>query len=754
MKNKKNKQKYTHTTNKENPIKFSYSRSKRLRYGMLCCFLILLLLCGRIGFLQFVQGDELKAKMYRQLATSDTISAKRGSIYDTNGKALALSAQVDTVSIEPNSIKVTHKDPVIATEKTTALKEKVAKGLSEIFELDYEETYQKVCSTNRTETIAKKVENDKIEQLKAWMKENDTYAGITITEDSKRYYPYNNLASNLIGFCGTDNQGLEGLEKYWDSILTGTPGKIVTTQDAMQEFIPDKNEKYIAAENGSDVTLTIDVTIQSIVEKYLKQAVIEGDCARGGNAIVMNPKTGDILAMATYPDFDCNTPFAPIDGTNWDEMSSSEKSTAWQKRWNNRAVTDTYEPGSTFKIITSSIALEENLVMSDVANDFLCPGYEDISGTKIYCWKTSGHGSETLRNALMNSCNPAMMQLAKRIGVSTLYKYFDAFGFFGKTGIATSGETKGYFWDIEDVGPVELATMSFGQRFKITPLQLATAVSSVANNGTMMKPRIVKELKNRDTNTVTVIDPEEVCSVISEKTANTMLDMLESVVSDGTGRYGQVQGYTIAGKTGTSEPSPGAEEDGYVASYVAIAPAEDPELVVLVALYAPKGESHQGGALAGPVVSQILSEVLPYLGIPSNTDASASTEDRITVPDIRNKTVSEAKKVLENAGFTVEVSGNLDQLVADQTPKPGTSLLPNSIIKIYGVGNDARVSVTVPNLKGMTLSQAKNALSSKKLNIHFSGTGKVLNQDPIADVSVEEGSIVTVTLKEELQDAH
>ena len=468
----------------------------------------------------------------------------------------------------------------------------------------------------------------------------------------------------------------------------------------------------------------------------------------------MNPKTGDILAMATYPDFDCNTPFAPITGMNWDEMSSSEKSTAWQKVWNNRAITDTYEPGSTFKIITSSIGLEENLVYSDTPNDFLCPGFEDVSGTKIYCWKTSAHGSETLRQALMNSCNPAMMQLANRIGVNTLYKYFDAFGLFSPTGIETSGEVPGYFWDIEDVGSVELATMSFGQRFKITPLQLVTAVSSVANDGTMMKPRIVKELKNRDTNTVTVIEPEEVRSVISKKTADTMLDMLESVVSDGTGRYGQVQGYSIAGKTGTSEPPPGAEEDGYVASFVAIAPAEDPELVVLVTLYAPQGKSHQGGALAGPVVSQILSEVLPYLGIPSNTEDTSNTEQMITVPDVRNKTISEAKKVLENAGFKVETAGNLDQLVSDQMPKPGTSLLADSIIKIYGVGNDARVSVTVPNLKGMTLSQAKNALSAKKLNIHFSGTGKVISQDPIAETSLEEGSVITVTLKEELQDAH
>ena len=262
-------------TNKEKTAKFAYSRSKRLRYGMLCIFLILILLVGRIGFLQFSQGEELKAKMYRQLATSDIISTKRGGIYDTSGKALALSAQVDTVTIEPKSIKVSNKDPVIASEKTTALKEKVAKGLSEIFELDYDETYQKVCSDSNLETIAKKVENDKIEKLKAWMKENGTYTGINIDSDSKRYYPYNNLASSLIGFCGTDNQGLEGLEKYWDSVLTGTPGKIVTTQDAMQEYIPDKNEKYIAAENGSDISLTIDVTIQSIVEKYLKQAVIE-----------------------------------------------------------------------------------------------------------------------------------------------------------------------------------------------------------------------------------------------------------------------------------------------------------------------------------------------------------------------------------------------------------------------------------------------------------------------------------------------
>ena len=531
-------------------------------------------------------------------------------------------------------------------------------------------------------------------------------------------------------------------------------GKIVTTKDAAQSIIPDKNEQYIPAENGSNITLTLDLTIQSIAEKYLKQAVTENKCSRGGNIIMMDPTTGDILAMASYPDYNLNSPFEPNESlkTDWDKLSDTEKNNSLQRMWRNKSVSDTYEPGSTFKLITASAALEEGICQTDTAGDFSCKGFENVSGSIIRC-TSSGHGSQTLRQALQNSCNPAFIQLGSRIGADTLYKYMNAFGLFSKTNIATSGEVTGLYFG--SVGPVELATASFGQRFTITPIQLISAVSAIANNGILMQPRIVKQIENPDTNMVTTSDPVEVRHVISKETAKKMTNMMESVVTDGGGKFGQVKGYSIGGKTGTSEPSPGHEEDGYVSSFISIAPVENTKIVTLLTLYGPHGHSFYGGQICAPVVSQILSEVLPYLGIPSNEDESKTsttkaTNSLVTLPDVRNKTVTEAKKILENTGLKVVISGSLDEIVTDQVPKPGTSLYKNAIIKLYTKGSDARVSSNVPNLKNMSLSQAQNALESKNLNIKYSGTGKIISQDPAAETSVEEGTVISVILQEEI----
>jgi len=725
-------------------------KSKRLFIGTIICFAILFLLLFRLFYLQFIQGGELKEAANRQQTTNRIISAKRGNIYDSTGKLLAASAPVDTVSINPSKISKDNK-------------EKVAKAFSTIFELDYNEVLEKVNSDSSVQTIIKKVEQDKIDELENWMKTNEIYSGINIDEDVKRYYPYGSLASNLIGFCTTDNNGQEGIERKWDSVLSGTSGKILTIEDAVRGLIPDKNETYIPAENGSNITLTIDANIQSIAEKYLKQACVENDCRSGGNVIIMNPSSGDILAMATYPDYDLNSPREPNStlATTWDTLSETEQLNSLYKMWRNKAVSDTYEPGSTFKIITAAVALEENLAQTDVANDFSCIGYELVNGIKINCWKNvTTHGSQTLRQALMNSCNPALMQLGKRIGAPTLYKYYQAFGLFDKTGIATSGETNSYFWDLESVGNIELATMSFGQRFKITPIQLITAISAVANDGILVQPRIVKQIENPDTKSVVSIDSTNVRQVISKETANELMDMLESVVTDGTGRYGQVQGYSVAGKTGTSEPDPTSENAMYVASFIGISPVKNPEVVVLVTLYDPQGEDgHQGGTIAAPVVSQILSEVLPYLGIPSD-DLSSSEGDNndistTTLPDVRNKTISEAKKIIENAGFTCKISTtDTSLIVTDQVPKPGTALISGASVNLYSSGNEARVSQEVPNLKGMSYAQARNALKAKNLNIHVTGTGTVLSQDPMAGTSVEEGTVINITLQKEIQDAH
>ena len=760
--NLKNKTKNIKKLNsqKDNVIKIKTSfdsknliQTNKLKISLVVILLIFILLIGRIGFLQFVEGSFLKEAAYNQQAINQIISPKRGNIYDSTGKALAISAQVDTITINPEKIKKEDNE-----EETKELKEKVAKGLSDIFELDYNEILKKVNSSSQVETIAKKVEQDKVDELKKWMEDNEISIGINIDEDTKRYYPCDNVASNVIGFCGTDNQGLSGIESKWDSVLKGTPGKIVSSKGSNQQEIPDSEETYISAENGSDITLTIDFQIQTIVEKYLKQAVEENDCKKGGNAIVMNPQNGDILAMACYPDYNLNEPYTPNEvlAESYDSLESEEKSEALYKMWANRSVSETYEPGSVFKLITSSVALEENITTTDKEGDFVCKGYEEFEDAsrseplRISCW-TSAHGPLTLRQALEKSCNPSFMQLGARIGASTLYKYYDAFGLFDSTNSGLYGEQSSIFHKLEDVGPVELATMSFGQRLNITPLQMITAVSCIANDGVLLQPRIVKQVTNTETGAITEMPVTEVRQVISKQTADKVKSMMESVVTEGTGRHAAVTGYSIGGKSGTSEPIYTNTEDGYVASFVAISPIEDTQVVILVTLYDPPKDNHQGGTLVAPVVSQMLTEILPYLGIPSTDTETEDTSNLITVPDIRNKTVAEAQKILENIGLKVikHVEGDENSiLVSDQTPKPGASLTKNSIVVLYGEGSEVSSSVVVPDLKGMNASQATTALREKNLNINIEGKGNVITQDYMADEQVQEGPIIRVTLKQ------
>lgn len=734
---------------------------KKLRVTLIVVILILLLLIVRIGFLQFVQGNYLKELAYNQQTINQIISPKRGNIYDSTGKALAISAQVDTITINPNKLVKNSND------ETKEFKEKIAKSLSEIFELNYDEVLEKVNSSSQVETIAKKVEQEKVDALKKWMEDNKISVGINIDEDTKRYYPYNTVASNVIGFCGSDNQGLSGVESKWDSILTGTPGKIVSSKGSNQEEIPNAEETYISAENGSDLTLTIDLNIQTIIEKYLKQAVEDNDCKKGGNVIVMNPKNGDILGMACYPDYNLNSPYTPNStlAETYDSLSNEEKSESLYKMWSNKSVAETYEPGSVFKVITASVALEENITTTDKSNDFYCKGYEEFEDSsasqplKISCWRANPHGVQSLRQALCNSCNPAFMQLGKRIGAPTLYKYYEAFGLFDSTNSGLYGEQSSIFQKLDKVGPVELATMSFGQRLNVTPLQMATAIACVANDGVLMKPRIVKQVTNTDSGSVSEIPVTQVRQVISKETAQEVKSMMESVVTIGTGKHAAVSGYSIGGKTGTSEPVYNKTEEGYVASYVAISPVEDTQVVLLLTLYDPPKSNHQGGQLAGPVVSQMLSEILPYLGIPSNENSSdsSSSDNLIVVPDVRNKTVSEAEKILKNSGFSTKTYVNGDAnntLVVDQTPKPGVSLSKNSVVVLYGEGNDVATSVTVPDLKGMNASQASNTLKEKNLNISIEGSGTVISQDAAKDEQVPEGTVIKVTLKQNLTDAH
>ena len=582
---------------------------KKMRNTLFITFLILLLLLSRICYIEFVQGKELQVLAFEQQVQKRTVNPRRGTIYDSSEKyTLAISSTAYTVSVNPTNIPNEKKDLI-------------AKKLAEIFDLDYETVLKKVSKKSSIETIVKKIEKNKADELRIWLLENNIDTGVNIDEDSKRYYPYSNLASQVIGFCGGDNQGLDGVEAKYDEVLSGTAGSISRVTDATGEEIGTDGEVYTPAVNGDDIVLSIDMTIQSIVEKYLAEACIDNSCTDGGNIVVMNPKTGDILAMATYPSYNLNEPYTINNDelkSNWDNMEQSEKSKNLQAMWRNKAISDTYEPGSVFKLITASSALEEGITDTDRSGEFTCTGSITVAGARIKCWRYyRPHGSESLRQGLMNSCNPVFIGLGQKLGVDTYYKYLNKFGLLSKTGVMLPGEANSIFIAQNKCGPVELATISFGQRFEITPIQLVTAVSSIANGGNLITPRIVKATIDSKTGERTDLPVENKGTVISKETSEKVLSMMESVVSEGTGKNAKVEGYRIGGKTGTSED--GVNTGKYVTSFCGVAPTNDPQVVVLVTLYNPTGEGgHQGGGVAAPVGGQIFNEILPYLEIGKN----------------------------------------------------------------------------------------------------------------------------------------
>ena len=627
---KKNKKKITKPKKKIEKSKSDINVAnkiipQRIMSILLVLILFMIALIIRVGYLQFVDGSRLQTLATSQQTLTETISAKRGNIYDSKGNALAISYDTDKVYIEPALIKDANNKSI------------VAQGLASILEIDSNELLTNMNSSTGKILVAAEVEQSKIDEITNWKSKLKFSTGISFEESTSRSYPSKTLASTVIGFVGTDNQGLSGIESSWDSFLRGTAGKSVSLKDAYQSEIANSNQTYIAAENGYDVTLTIDSNIQSIVEKYLSQAVDEYKC-QSGITIAMDPSTGKILAMADYPNYDCNTPYSPNSylSKTWDTLSSEDKSSALYRMWSPKAVTDMYEPGSVFKIITSSIALEENIVDTDTTT-FNCTGSISIPGESrpIQCHKYPySHGAQSLRQALENSCNPAFVDLGLRIGKERSYKYYEALNFFGKTGISLSGERKsgGIFYDINKIKPHELGTMSFGQRFTITPIQMITAAACIANDGVLLQPQIVDHITNTDTGEVTTFSKQEVRQVFSKETSDKVASMMESVVEDGTGKKvkyddsikDSMSGYSIGGKTGTSEPINGST-DGYIASFLAISPVENTKIVLLVILDTPgEGVNHNGGQIAAPTAGKMLSEILPYMGIETGNKDSES----------------------------------------------------------------------------------------------------------------------------------
>ena len=660
------------------------SSKKKMRNILFISFLIMVCLIVRIGYIQIISGKELSKLAYEQQTLDRKINPKRGTIYDATGKnILAVSSNVETVTVNPVNIK--NED-----------KEKVAKSLSDIFNLDYESILKKVKKRSSIETIAKKVNKEKTDELRKWMELNQITTGINIDEDTKRYYPYNNVASQVIGFCGSDNQGLDGIEAKYEETLKGKQGAIQKHTDAKGGEIGKEGENYVSAIDGNDVVLTIDLTIQSIVEKYLQEACIDNKCTDGGSIVVMNPQNGDILAMATYPNYNLNTPYEPYTEelkNTWDTMEQKDKTTCLQAVWRNKSIADTYEPGSVFKLITASSALEEGITETDKAGEFNCSGGIEIAGVRIKCWRYyRPHGAESLRQALMNSCNPVFIGLGQKMGVTKYYEYLEKFKLLQKTGIDLPGEAGSIFLAKEKAGPVELATISFGQRFEITPIQLVTAVSSIANGGNSIKPRVVKKVIDSETKMVTDIPIQNAGRVISKETSEKVLSMMESVVSEGTGKNAKVIGYRIGGKTGTSED--GVNTNKYVTSFCGVAPIDNPQAVVLVTLYNPTGEGgHQGGGVAAPVGGQIYSEILPYLEInKENVENEDNMEDseevkQVEVPDIIGKNISEAEKVLKENDLQLkikneEVINNEELCIKNQVPQAGTVINAKSSIMV------------------------------------------------------------------------
>ena len=654
---------------------------KRIRNMFIVAFLIFTGILVRIGFIQLVQGAELKEEAYSQQTLDRNINPKRGTIYDATGKnILAISATVETVTINPTNIP-------------EGKKEALSRALSDIFELDYDTVYKKVNKKSSIETIAKKVEKEKSDLLRKWLEENDIDTGVNIDEDTKRYYPNNELASHLIGFCGSDNQGLDGVEAKYDSVLSGTKGRILKSTDARGGEIKGEAEKYVAATDGKDIVLSVDMTIQAIVEKYLKQACIDNVCTGGGNIVIMNPKTGDVLAMATYPNYNLNQPYEINTEelkVSWDSMSKNDRTKALQQMWRNKAIADAYEPGSTFKLITASAALEEGITTPDKEGEFCCTGSIEVGGVRIKCWRYyRPHGAESLRQGLMNSCNPVFIGLGQKLGKEKYYDYLERFGLLEKTGIALPGEAKGIFLAESKVGPVELGTIAFGQRFKVTPIQLITAVSTIANKGIRCEPRVVKQSIDPTTGEVEDYPVVEKGRVISEQTANDVLSMMESVVAQGTGKNAQVSGYSVGGKTGTSED--GVNTNKYVSSFVGVAPVSDPQVVILITLYNPTGEGgHQGGGVAAPIASQVLTDVLAYLEISKdNQEEGEEEETSISVPELRGKSIKEATQILKEAELGVELKQEENQeidktetVVTQQLPLPGVKVKKGSKIQI------------------------------------------------------------------------
>ncbi len=708
---------------------------KRIVIMLVACVVVASLLIGRLVYIQVIKSNHYTQMAYDQQTRQRTVAAKRGTIYDATGqKVLAQSVSVNVVTVVPNSIE-------------TDQKEKVATKLAEILELNKDDVLAKLTKKSSSETIASKVDEEKSKKVLEYIKKEEL-SGIRVDEDTKRVYPYGKLLSHVLGFIGTDNQGLAGIEAYYDEDLSGVPGKIVGSTDGKGRETPFTNEQYISPIDGKDIVLTIDATIQSILEKYVNKVTVENDCEYS-TGVVIRPSTGEVLAMATSPDFDPNTPFTPNTDElkqKWDTLSKEEKNVELNQMWRNRTISDIAEPGSTFKIVTASAALEENVTTIDKAAEFNCTGSMKIGTWTIKCWRSPrSHGSQSLRQGIMNSCNPVFMQVSQRMGIETYCKYLQAFNLDKKTGIDLPGEQAGIIHDPKKMTNVDLATTSFGQTISITTLHTAVNYTAIANGGYIVEPYVVKEVKSGNGNYEKTTKSKVLKQIMSKSTADSILSALEDTVATGTGKGAQVNGYRVAGKTATGEQGRG-ENKKYMAGFAGIAPVSNPELVVVVNAYAPKGEAgHGGGTICAPIVGSILDESLRYLDISTDYTLQENGIKEKIIPELTGKTFAEARTILNSQGFEITSDSNLkdEDVIKEQIPKAGASLMEGSAIRVY-VNPENKQTVSVPDVKKLTSAKAIEKLKAAGLNVRIMGSGFVLTQDPIAENNIEKGSIVTL----------
>jgi len=707
------------------------------------------LLFFRLFDLQITRHEELQGKAVNQQTRRTVVTANRGTIYDAGGNILAISSSAETIILSPLEIDNAVND----TENPVSwTKESLAAGLAEIMGKDASAIRKRMDNVkSQYEVIQLRADEDTAAKVRSYVDENKI-AGVHLVADTKRYYPYGSLAAQVIGFVGDENTGLYGLEAYYEKELEGQSGLVISSKDQAENDMLYTYEQYFAAKNGSDLTLTLDTTIQYYLEKGIESMVDKFSAANGASGIVMDAKTGGILAMASYPNYDLNDFLTVSDQTLQERIERGESTVADMQllQWRNKALNDTYEPGSTFKILTLSAALEEGVV--DKTTTVNCGGSVNISGYTIHCSNKNGHGLQTLVQSVGNSCNPAFINYGLRIGSEKFYEYMRSFGLMNTTGIDLGGEAVGVFAADSSFTQLDLACYAFGQNFTVTPLALIAAQAACVNGGYLHTPYLVERIADSDGNVTYRHDDTPVRQVISEQTSATVRECLEYVVASGTGKNGQVAGYRIGGKTGTADKG---QTGDVVVSFLCFAPADDPQVIMLITMDTPSratGTYVSGGNMVAPTASTVMAEILPYLGVEPSYSAEELLGMDTTVPNVIGMSVEEAKAKLKDRALSYKIVGD-GETITDQTPAGGAIIPGKSSVILYVGEEKSTDKCVVPHLIGKTPSEANTTATAAGLLIRFSGTTgsesssvRVLSQSIDEGTEVEAGTVITVQL--------